>query len=56
MTFSIAAKCRHTGMIGTGVTTKNLAVGARCPFVRAGAGAVLTQQVTDMRLGPHGLD
>ena len=56
MTFSIAAICRRTGMIGTGVTTKNLAVGARCPFVRAGAGAVLTQQVTDMRLGPRGLD
>jgi uncharacterized Ntn-hydrolase superfamily protein len=39
-----------------GVTAKNLAVGARCSFVRAGAGAVLTQQVTDMRLGPRGLD
>ena len=56
MTFSIAAKCRRTGMFGVAITTSSIAVGSRCAFARAGVGAVLTQHRTDPRLGPRGLD
>jgi len=56
MTFSLAARCPKTGAFGVVITTASLAVGARCPFVRGGVGAVLTQNRTDPRLGPQGLD
>ncbi|KQW20938.1 hypothetical protein ASC80_12290 [Afipia sp. Root123D2] len=56
MTFSLAARCSKTGAFGVAITTASLAVGARCPFVRGGVGAVLTQNRTDPRLGPQGLD
>ena len=55
MTYSIAAKCPRTGMFGAAVTTSSIAVGSRCAYARAGAGAVLTQHRTDPRLGPRGL-
>jgi uncharacterized Ntn-hydrolase superfamily protein len=56
MTFSIAGRCARTGMLGIAITTSSIAVGARCPWVRAKVGAVSTQNVTDPRLGPQGLD
>ncbi len=56
MTFSIAGRCARTGMFGVSVTTSSLAVGSRCPYVKAGVGAVLTQNRTDPRLGPLALD
>lgn len=56
MTFSLAARCPETGAFGVAITTASLAVGARCPFARGGVGAVLTQNRTDPRLGPKGLD
>ncbi len=56
MTFSLLGRCARTGMIGAVVTTSAVAVGGRCPFARAGAGAVLTQHRTDPRLGPLALD
>jgi len=43
-------------MFGAAVTTSSIGVGSRCPFARAGVGAVLTQHRTDPRLGPRGLD
>jgi uncharacterized Ntn-hydrolase superfamily protein len=52
MTFSIAGRCARTGMLGAVVTTSSMAVGSRCPWARAGVGAVLTQHRTDPRLGP----
>ena len=52
MTFSIAARCARTGMLGVAVASSSPAVAARCAFTRAGVGAVLTQNVTDPRLGP----
>jgi len=55
MTFSLVGMCRRTGMFGAAVTTSNMNVGTRCPFARAGVGAVLTQHRTDNRLGPKGL-
>jgi len=56
MTFSLAARCPRTGMLGVAVTTSRIAVGSRCAFARARIGAVLTQHRTDPRLGPAGLD
>lgn len=56
MTFSIAAREPGTGRFGLAITTSSLCVGARCPFARAGVGAVLTQHRTDPRLGPLGLE
>ncbi|MEI2415346.1 DUF1028 domain-containing protein [Orrella sp. JC864] len=56
MTFSIAARCPETGEFGIAITTASLCVGARCPFVKGGVGAVLTQNRTDPRLGPRGLE
>jgi uncharacterized Ntn-hydrolase superfamily protein len=56
MTFSLAARDPKSGAFGVVITTASLAVGARCPFVRGGVGAVLTQNRTDPRLGPRGLD
>ena len=56
MTFSLVARCPRTGMFGAAVTTSSVAVGSRCPFAKAGIGAVLTQHRTDPRLGPLALD
>jgi len=56
MTFSLAARCPDTGMFGVSVASGSIAVGNRCPWVRAKVGAVLTQNCTDIRLGPLGLD
>ncbi|MEZ5773552.1 MAG: DUF1028 domain-containing protein [Hyphomicrobiaceae bacterium] len=56
MTFSIVGRCGRTGMFGVAITTSSICVGARCPHVRAGVGAVATQNVTDPALGPMLLD
>ncbi|HTZ81395.1 MAG TPA: DUF1028 domain-containing protein [Stellaceae bacterium] len=56
MTFSLIGRCARTGQLGAAVSTSNIAVGTRVPFVRARVGAVLTQHRTDPRLGPRGLD
>ena len=56
MTFSIVGKCERSGMFGVAITTSSICVGARCPHVRAGVGAVATQNVTDPSLGPAILD
>ena len=56
MTFSIAARCRETGMFGVAVASSSPAVAARCAHARAGVGAVASQNVTDPRLGRRALD
>jgi len=56
MTFSIAGRCSRTGMFGVAITTSSICVGARCPHVRAGVGAVATQNITDPNLGALVLD
>lgn len=56
MTFSIAARCADTGMFGIAVSSSSPAVAARCAYARAGVGAFGTQNITDPRLGPLGLD
>lgn len=56
MTFALVGMCRRTGMFGAAVTTSSIGVGSRCPYARAGVGAVLTQHRTDPRLGPRGIE
>ncbi|KMW58797.1 major pilin protein fimA [Candidatus Rhodobacter oscarellae] len=56
MTFSITGRCNRTGMFGVAITTSSIAVGARCPWVRAGVGAVATQNVTMPSIGNDVLD
>jgi uncharacterized Ntn-hydrolase superfamily protein len=56
MTFSIVARCARTGMLGTAVATAVPAVGALCPFVRAGVGAVSTQSWVNPYLAIDALD
>jgi uncharacterized Ntn-hydrolase superfamily protein len=43
MTFSIVAHCSRTGQLGVAVSTAVPAVGAMCPYVKAGVGAISTQ-------------
>jgi uncharacterized Ntn-hydrolase superfamily protein len=56
MTWSIAAYDPKTNAFAVAVATKAFAVGASCPFVRAGVGAVSTQSMTNRYLGPAVLD
>lgn len=50
-TFSIAARCARTGMLGVSVSTAVPAVGSICPHVRPGVGAVSTQAWVNPYLG-----
>lgn len=56
MTFSIIGRCAQTGQLGIAISSSSIAVGARCPWARAGVGAVATQNVTLPALGPQILD
>jgi len=56
VTFSIAGRCARTGQFGVALATSSIGAGGRCPHLRPGVGAVLTQARTDPRLGPIGLD
>ncbi|MBL8378684.1 MAG: DUF1028 domain-containing protein [Burkholderiales bacterium] len=55
MTFSIIARCARSGMFGIGIATRPMAIGAKCPFLRAGIGGLVVQANGDPRLGPLGL-
>lgn len=54
-TFSVAAICERTGMLGVAVSTAVPAVGAICPFVKPGIGAIATQSWVNPYLGIDGL-
>ena len=56
MTFSLVARCAKTGQFGMVISSSSPAVAARCAHVRAGVGAVASQNVTDPALGPLLLD
>jgi uncharacterized Ntn-hydrolase superfamily protein len=56
VTWSIVAHDPKTGAFAVAVATKAFAVGASCPFVRSGVGAVSTQSMTNRYLGPAVLD
>jgi uncharacterized Ntn-hydrolase superfamily protein len=56
MTWSIVVHDPDSGAFAVAVTTCSFAVGASCPHVRAGVGAVSTQSFTNRYLGPAVLD
>jgi uncharacterized Ntn-hydrolase superfamily protein len=56
MTWSIVAYDPASGAFAVAVATKAFAVGASCPFVRSGVGAVSTQSFTNRYLAPAILD
>jgi uncharacterized Ntn-hydrolase superfamily protein len=56
MTFSIVGRCADTGQLGIAISSSSIAVGARCPWLRPGVGAVSTQNITLPALGALSLD
>ncbi len=56
MTWSIVTRDPATGAFAVAVATKNFAVGATVPHLRAGVGAVATQSFSNRYLGPASLD
>ncbi len=56
MTFSIVARCERTGALGVAVATAWFAVGALCPAVRVGVGAVASQAFVNASLRTMCLD
>lgn len=56
MTWSVCAHDPATGAFAVAVATRAFAVGASCPFLRRGAGALSTQSFTNRYLGPAALD
>lgn len=56
MTWSIVAHDPATGAFAIAVATRAFAVGATCPFLRSGVGAVSTQSMSNRYLGPAILD
>lgn len=55
-TFSVVARCPRTNMLGVGVASKYLAVGAVCSHTQAGVGAISTQAYGNPYLGIDGLN
>lgn len=56
MTWSIIARDPDTGRFGIAISTCAFAVGAICPWARAGSGALSTQAHTNPLHGPLALD
>ncbi|MDO9708311.1 DUF1028 domain-containing protein [Paracraurococcus lichenis] len=56
MTWSILARDPETGELGVAVATRFFAVGAICPRVEGGVGAVATQALVNPLYAPEALD
>jgi len=55
MTYSIVSRDPQTGRFGIAIQTRWPFVGAGCPWVESGVGAVVTQSFTEVAHGPNGL-
>lgn len=55
MTFSIAARCPRTGMLGVATSSKALSAGGLVPYCRASVGAIASQSFVNPYLGIDGL-
>src|SRR6185369_8770972 len=55
MTYSIVARDPASGRFGIAIQTCWPFVGAGCPWVESGVGAVVTQSFTEVAHGPNGL-
>ncbi|SBS37105.1 hypothetical protein MSP8886_03976 [Marinomonas spartinae] len=51
MTISITAFCPESGQLGIAISSSSIAVGARCPWLLSGVGAVSSQNITLPALG-----
>ena len=47
MTFSIIARCPHTGRLGLGIATFSIGSGGRCEGIQAGVGICKSQAFTN---------
>jgi uncharacterized Ntn-hydrolase superfamily protein len=56
MTYSIVARDPDSGRFGIAIQTCWPFVGAGCPWVESGVGAVVTQSFTEVAHGPNGLE
>jgi uncharacterized Ntn-hydrolase superfamily protein len=56
MTFSIAARCPRTAMLGVATSSKALAAGSIVPYCRAAVGAIASQSFANPYLGIDGLE
>jgi uncharacterized Ntn-hydrolase superfamily protein len=56
VTYSIVARDPESGRFGIAIQTCWPFVGAGCPWVESGVGAVVTQSFTEVAHGPNGLD
>ena len=55
-TYSIVALDKKTNQIGVAVQSHWFAVGALCPWIEPGVGAITTQSMVEVSYGPKGLD
>ena len=55
MTYSIVARDPASGRFGVAIQSCWPFVGAGCPWVESGVGAVVTQSFTEVAHGPNGL-
>jgi len=55
-TFSITARCQRTGEVGIAISTKFIAVGMLCSFVKNNVGAIASQAYINPYLGILGLE
>jgi uncharacterized Ntn-hydrolase superfamily protein len=56
VTFSIAARCPRTGMLGVATSSKALSAGGLVPYCRSGVGAIASQSFVNPYLGFDGLE
>lgn len=56
MTWSIIARDSRSGAFGVAIATRFFAVGALCPHVEGGVGALSTQALVNPRYGRQGLE
>lgn len=56
MTFTLVGRCDRTGQIGLGVATYSLVVGALCPALMGGVGAISSQAFVNFELRTLGLN
>ena len=56
MTFSIVARCPHTGRLGLGIATFSIGAGGRCEGILAGVGICKTQAYTNRGNDPLAIE
>ena len=56
MTYTVVARCQHSGRIGLGIATYSIAVGGYCPFFMGNEVVLSTQAFANPALGPLALE